>query len=44
MDLQLSGKRALISGSTAGIGHGIAEALAHEGARVVINGRTETAV
>jgi NAD(P)-dependent dehydrogenase (short-subunit alcohol dehydrogenase family) len=44
MDLQLSGKRAVISGSTAGIGHGIAEALAREGARVVINGRTETAV
>jgi NAD(P)-dependent dehydrogenase (short-subunit alcohol dehydrogenase family) len=44
MDLQLSGKRALVSGSTAGIGLGIAEALAREGARVIVNGRTEGAV
>jgi NAD(P)-dependent dehydrogenase (short-subunit alcohol dehydrogenase family) len=44
MDLQLEGKRALVSGSTAGIGFAIAEALAREGARVVINGRTEPAV
>jgi NAD(P)-dependent dehydrogenase (short-subunit alcohol dehydrogenase family) len=44
MDLQLSGKRALVSGSTAGIGLGIAEALAREGARVIVNGRTEAAV
>jgi NAD(P)-dependent dehydrogenase (short-subunit alcohol dehydrogenase family) len=44
MDLQLTGKRAVVSGSTAGIGCGIAEALAREGALVVINGRTETAV
>jgi NAD(P)-dependent dehydrogenase (short-subunit alcohol dehydrogenase family) len=40
MDLQLEGKRALVSGSTAGIGHAIAEALAREGASVIINGRT----
>ena len=44
MDLQLQGKLALVSGSTAGIGNSIATALAREGARVVINGRTETAV
>ncbi|MBS2032481.1 MAG: SDR family oxidoreductase [Deltaproteobacteria bacterium] len=41
MDLQLQGKRALVSGSTAGIGFAIAEALAGEGAEVWINGRTE---
>jgi NAD(P)-dependent dehydrogenase (short-subunit alcohol dehydrogenase family) len=40
MDLQLEGKRALISGSTAGIGYAIAEALAKEGATVIVNGRT----
>jgi len=44
MNLELSGKRALVSGSTAGIGYAIAEALAREGARVVVNGRTEAAV
>jgi NAD(P)-dependent dehydrogenase (short-subunit alcohol dehydrogenase family) len=40
MDLQLKGKRALVTGSTAGIGLAAAKALAREGARVVINGRT----
>lgn len=44
MDLQLTGKQALVSGSTAGIGYSIAEALAREGARVIVNGRTEAAV
>lgn len=44
MDLQLSGKRALISGSTAGIGLAIAEALSREGAEVIINGRKSDAV
>src|SRR4051812_20048296 len=44
MNLQLTGKRALISGSTAGIGYAIAEALAREGANVIVNGRTEVAV
>jgi NAD(P)-dependent dehydrogenase (short-subunit alcohol dehydrogenase family) len=44
MDLQLKGKIALISGSTAGIGHAIAAALAREGARVIVNGRTSAAV
>ncbi len=40
MDLELDGKHALVTGSTAGIGYSIAEALAREGARVVVNGRT----
>lgn len=40
MDLQLEGKHALVSGSTAGIGYAIAEALAKEGAHVIVNGRT----
>lgn len=39
MDLQLAGKRALVTGSTSGIGVGIAKALAAEGAAVVIHGR-----
>ncbi len=44
MDLQLSGKRALVSGSTKGIGLAIATWLAREGAHVIINGRTEKSV
>jgi NAD(P)-dependent dehydrogenase (short-subunit alcohol dehydrogenase family) len=36
MDLGLTGKRALITGSTAGIGFATAEALAREGAHVII--------
>lgn len=44
MDLMLRNKLALVSGSTAGIGFAIAEALAHEGAHVIINGRTQASV
>ena len=44
MDLGLQGTLALVSGSTAGIGRAIAAALAREGARVIVNGRSEPAV
>ena len=44
MDLQITGKRALVTGSTAGIGFAIAEALAKEGAHVIVTGRTEKRV
>ncbi len=44
MELQLNGKLAVVTGSTAGIGFAIAEALANEGASVVVNGRTEQRV
>ena len=44
MDLKLSGKRALVTGSTAGIGLAIAELLAKEGASTIVNGRTEQRV
>ncbi len=44
MDLQLRGKSAVITGSTAGTGLAIAVALAEEGARVVVNGRTQERV
>ena len=44
MDLQLRGRRALVTGSTAGIGFAIAAQLAKEGAKVIINGRTRERV
>jgi NAD(P)-dependent dehydrogenase (short-subunit alcohol dehydrogenase family) len=44
MDLQLEGRRALVTGSTAGIGYAIAEALLQEGASVIVNGRTKERV
>jgi NAD(P)-dependent dehydrogenase (short-subunit alcohol dehydrogenase family) len=44
MKIDLSGRRAVISGSTAGIGFAIAKGLAEAGAAVVINGRGESAV
>ena len=44
MDLQLKRKKALVTGSTAGIGFAIARGLAAEGASVIVNGRTEKRV
>jgi NAD(P)-dependent dehydrogenase (short-subunit alcohol dehydrogenase family) len=40
MNLGLEGKRALVTGSTAGIGFATAQALAAEGAHITVNGRT----
>lgn len=44
MDLNLKGKLALVSGSTAGIGLAIVSTLAEEGARVIVNGRSQASV
>lgn len=44
MDLGLKGKRAMVTGSTAGIGFATALGLAREGASVVVNGRTASRV
>lgn len=44
MNLDITGKLALVSGSTAGIGYAIAETLAAEGARVIVNGRKQESV
>ncbi|MGH9690451.1 MAG: SDR family NAD(P)-dependent oxidoreductase [Candidatus Acidiferrales bacterium] len=44
MDLQLKGKKALVTGSTAGIGFATARALAAEAASVIVNGRGQARV
>lgn len=44
MDLDLHGKTAVVSGSTAGIGYATAEGLARLGARVIVTGRTKARV
>ncbi len=44
MDLKLKDKLALVTGSTGGIGYAIAKSLAAEGARVIVNGRTQQRV
>jgi NAD(P)-dependent dehydrogenase (short-subunit alcohol dehydrogenase family) len=44
MKIDLSGKTALVTGSTAGIGHAIAKGLAATGATVVVNGRSQDKV
>src|SRR5580692_7000687 len=44
VDLKVTGKVALVTGSTAGIGLAIARSLALEGAHVYVNGRTQERV
>jgi NAD(P)-dependent dehydrogenase (short-subunit alcohol dehydrogenase family) len=44
MKIDLTGKTALVTGSTSGIGHAIASGLAAAGAEVVVNGRTQAKV
>ena len=44
MDLHLHGKTALVTASSGGIGFAIARSLAREGARIVVNGRSEATV
>jgi NAD(P)-dependent dehydrogenase (short-subunit alcohol dehydrogenase family) len=44
MNIELRGRNALITGSTAGIGFAIAKAMAESGAAVVVNGRTDATV
>lgn len=44
MNLHLTDKLALVSGSTKGIGFAIAQGLAREGARVIVNGRSQASV
>ncbi|CAN7709971.1 SDR family oxidoreductase [Rhizobium rhizogenes] len=44
MNISLEGRKAVVTGSTAGIGRAIAEGLARAGASVVINGRSEARV
>ena len=44
MELGLAGMRALVTGSTAGIGFATAKALAREGAHVTVNGRSDSRV
>jgi len=44
VDLRLTGKIVLVTGSTAGIGFAIAKSLASEGAHVYVNGRTQERV
>jgi NAD(P)-dependent dehydrogenase (short-subunit alcohol dehydrogenase family) len=44
MNIDLSGKTALVTGSTSGIGHAIAKGFAEAGADVLVNGRTQSRV
>jgi len=44
MKINLTGKRALVTASTGGIGYSIAKGLANAGATVIVNGRSGTSV
>ena len=44
MDLQLAGHRAVVTGSSSGLGEAIARRLSAEGAAVVVHGRRAEAV
>ena len=44
MNIDLTGKTALVTGSTQGIGLAIAQGLASSGARVIVNGRNQDRV
>ncbi|MGP1615582.1 MAG: SDR family NAD(P)-dependent oxidoreductase, partial [Pollutimonas bauzanensis] len=44
MQIDLSGKTAIVTGSTSGIGYAIAKGLAQAGAQVVVNGRKQADV
>src|SRR6516225_9399174 len=44
MNIDLSGKTAIVTGSSSGIGFAIARGLAASGARVVVNGRSQDSV
>jgi 3-oxoacyl-[acyl-carrier protein] reductase len=44
MDLQLKNRRALVTGSSRGLGYAIARVLALEGCRVAINGRDKSTI
>lgn len=41
MDLQLKGKRVLVTGSSAGLGEATARLLSAEGAEVIVHGRNQ---